>query len=896
MSDGYINIGTKIDESGIDSGLKRVKSLLDDAGKYYATLGKDGETAFKKISDQLKAVEATAAITGDKIGSLAEKQKILKSAIESLISQGLAPEDLKVKSLQKAYDELTAIQASNQKHTNKSAKSIKESFADIRDFMQGPVAAAKMTANAIGKAVAVVKDLTDAYKKQMKAETQLESAAKNNPYLDSSSVSALKEYASGLQSISTFGDEELIPQMAKLAAAGRTQEEIMLVMSTATDMAASGAFSLESAVANLNKSYGGLSGELGESIPEIKSLTSEQLKNGEAVKLLAGRYKGIAQDVAKTTGTAEQLSNAMGDLKEELGAPFEKAMSPIRIFFTELIAGWANVKKAKREAGEAVEAVEAGDASSDQYNKAIAAEEAKLGKLLAQLETQKRILGIGAVGLARLDMSVEDQQKIVKSLELQVSAQNRVIDNMVIQGDLTKAGEIDAKKKADAAAAEAAKIAEVNRRNKEAADYIAANTAAREKALKQLELQAEADGRAVTAEEKLAVYAQSYVDLVSESKRELKDSNGVVTGTYNLVTQQNQAAVSLLNTVKEITSEVKDQNQLKEEAAELELKIKDVLDAIEKADTRPESEKMKERLAVLDQYYSEVVSNEQISADDKLAIEKEYAEKRAILAAQITDTEKEELAKQKQDRLDHNAEIAGIVAQFANQYAEIMNSIQSLATEAIENEAKIKTAKVEEQYEAGEISAEEYEAKINEINKKAAEEKYKIDMWLWGSQILSAVANTALGVAQTLADATLPTVARVALGALVGAAGAAQLTTIIANKPVPPSFATGGIVGGTSYTGDRVVGLMNSAEMILNPGQQRNLFDRINSGNLGGSSGANVQVYNSAANDVSAKPEITEDGIKIMIRKTVGKDMADGRFNNQYRTMQNGLKGVRLTN
>ena len=173
MSDGYINIGTKIDESGIDSGLKRVKSILDDAGKYYATLGKDGETAFKKISDQLKAVEATAAITGDKIGSLAEKQKILKSAIESLISQGLAPEDLKVKSLQKAYDELTTIQATNQKQTVKSAKSIKASFADIRDFMQGPVAAAKMTADAIGKAVAVVKDLTDAYKRRSKPKPSL---------------------------------------------------------------------------------------------------------------------------------------------------------------------------------------------------------------------------------------------------------------------------------------------------------------------------------------------------------------------------------------------------------------------------------------------------------------------------------------------------------------------------------------------------------------------------------------------------------------------------------------------------------------------------------------------------------------------------------------------------
>ena len=44
----------------------------------------------------------------------------------------------------------------------------------------------------------------------------------------------------------------LLPFMAKLAAAGRTQEEIFDVMAVAVDMAASGAMSLDSG-SNLNK-------------------------------------------------------------------------------------------------------------------------------------------------------------------------------------------------------------------------------------------------------------------------------------------------------------------------------------------------------------------------------------------------------------------------------------------------------------------------------------------------------------------------------------------------------------------------------------------------------------------------------------------------------------------
>lgn len=50
-------------------------------------------------------------------------------------------------------------------------------------------------------------------------------------------------------------------------------------------------------------------------------------------------------------------------------------------------------------------------------------------------------------------------------------------------------------------------------------------------------------------------------------------------------------------------------------------------------------------------------------------------------------------------------------------------------------------------------------------------------------------------------------------------------------------FASGGIVGGTSYRGDRLSVNVNSGEMILNRIQQRRLFDAISSGSIGGSGG-----------------------------------------------------------
>lgn len=191
--------------------------------------------------------------------------------------------------------------------------------------------------NGIKNAVAIIKDLNATALVQIKAEKQLETASKNNPYLNAQSVRQLKNFASELQNIGTIGDEQLLPLMAQLAAAGRTQAEIQEIMSAALDISASGVMSMESAVKNLNKTFSGLSGELGESVPQIKNLTKEQLKNGEAVKVIAEQYKGMAAETAKATGSGIQLSNAVGDLKEQLGMGFAAITAPVQRLFTNLV-------------------------------------------------------------------------------------------------------------------------------------------------------------------------------------------------------------------------------------------------------------------------------------------------------------------------------------------------------------------------------------------------------------------------------------------------------------------------------------------------------------------------------------------------------------------------------
>lgn len=71
-------------------------------------------------------------------------------------------------------------------------------------------------------------------------------------------------------------------------------------------------------------------------------------------------------------------------------------------------------------------------------------------------------------------------------------------------------------------------------------------------------------------------------------------------------------------------------------------------------------------------------------------------------------------------------------------------------------------------------------------------------------------------------------------------AGLAQVLSIISAVKSAGSFAYGGIVPGTSYSGDRLTANVNSGEMIINQHQQRNLFSMLNGNSVGAGVSGNV--------------------------------------------------------
>lgn len=182
-------------------------------------------------------------------------------------------------------------------------KSMKRVGADISKYVTVPLTA--MAGFAVKAA-----------NTQLQAEAKLLNALKGRADVQQRLIASAAE----LQSRSTVGDEAIIEQQAFLAALGLNERQIKSTIEAAVQLSAALGTSLDSATKNLAKTYGGLTGELGESIPALKNLTEEQLRNGEAIRFVNDNYKGFAETAASTgVGPLQQLKNQLGDIGEQIG-------------------------------------------------------------------------------------------------------------------------------------------------------------------------------------------------------------------------------------------------------------------------------------------------------------------------------------------------------------------------------------------------------------------------------------------------------------------------------------------------------------------------------------------------------------------------------------------------
>lgn len=730
-----------------------------------------------------------------------------------------------------------------------AAKSSKST--DVVSTSMKNLAAAIASVVSVGKALAFAKESIGLFQEQDQANRLVAASF-------GASAAGVQEYARALEGSAKISDATTLSYAGMLKNMGLTEEQIKSTITASADLVAGsgGLISMETAVKNLAKTYGGMAGELGESVPTLRNLTKEQLQAGLGVELVAQQYRGLARELAQTdTGKIRGLSNEITNLKEEIGQQLipaqvswletQKSLISLAVDLTPVLktvaGGVSLVAESIQSISDNKVAVGLGALAVGLYGMNAALATSTLSWASFNAVVAANPIGLATVAVGSLIVAIN---KLTGDFDKVLEKQDQFLN-----GDTQKIQETITLLK---------QLSEINRN---------ASTITKEQFEegKRLEKQLEAiSGQNVK-------YSSTTREAYLESKTFLGIGNEVATTVRNL-----ENSISAKNIVQEKAKKA-DEAAAKALTAEANAVTK----AIALAKAREEAEKQRiadkqkagelskqidyenllatksvrdqeilgvlnstnERREVLLKSYSaeseQVVALEQNKIDKIAALRAKFAEEdtkaredKAKRDADAAKEAEEKATKEAEDATTRERERYGLITDLAMSAAASITSIMDAVTNKREANLSRETKMQIDAVKKSTLSEDEKAKKIAAIENRAAEERYKIATAEWRNNLIMSVANTALSVAKTLASVPYP--ASIPLAIAAGATGLVQTGIIASNKP--QRMAEGGVLSGGSTVNDSVPFQGNAGERIINKQRTRKLDKAIDSGAIGGAS------------------------------------------------------------
>jgi hypothetical protein len=604
----------------------------------------------------------------------------------------------------------------------------------------------------------------------------------------------------------------------------------------ASELSAMTGQDLSTSVRQLTTTYSGMAGQLGKTIPELKDLTEEELKNGGAVDVIMEKYGGLAATISDSVIPAtNRLKEANGDLKETFGKAFAPLWIDIANGITAAINGILGpldymathgFDRAFEELAEAVFGFKGATTLAEE----------------AQAKLNKETIEANRVQLQAIQnekdrkKSIDDiTDSIVKMSDEDLKATRATLQNILMTTKGT-AGLSELKNKIDTLDAELA------RREKKRAEEVAAlkKTAAEKTALAQIAAAERATERAADAAERQADREEEAAERAAEKEIEAaqeaeRESIASATREADARKQKEADTVTAMIAAEDAISKAKadaygdsiiEAAKAAEKAADAEIKEaeraaeyrKQIITAMY---TAIESAAQSLTSMVMKGYQDEAAAAALLADQEKAAREERLAAKLAEMDAE-TQAKLLEMDAETQAYLIANglmeqtaterlqAELdAAIVAGDTEAAAEIKKELDR--TKYLEEQDKKREEYLKEQAKKKadtEAYAKKEELRIaKETEKTKAKAKYDADLYSWKSSLLLGIAQAAQAV---IAQLTVP-IAGPALAVAAGLTGIAQIAVINKNKPIAPALARGSdfTQGGTTLVGEEGPELVN---------------------------------------------------------------------------------------
>jgi hypothetical protein len=173
----------------------------------------------------------------------------------------------------------------------------------------------ELVAHGIGDAVRVAADGEEAI-------NRLGIALKASGDYSEQNVQAFQDLAEQLSKTSRFTEDQILAQVALAKQFNTTNKEAGKLISAATQLAAATGEDLSTAVTQLGATLEGAVGRVGRVIPSLQLLSREQLLAGEAIDVVAKRFKGFSEgELVTFNGSLGLAKKSFTEVLKAFGEP-----------------------------------------------------------------------------------------------------------------------------------------------------------------------------------------------------------------------------------------------------------------------------------------------------------------------------------------------------------------------------------------------------------------------------------------------------------------------------------------------------------------------------------------------------------------------------------------------
>lgn len=197
----------------------------------------------------------------------------------------------------------------------------------------GAAMAYEQLKNAVNELTGALQGCADAYAEQVTREVQLETVMRNRMNATAEDIQAMKDLASAQQAVGVVGDEVQLAGMQQIAMFTTMRSSLEVLTPAMNDLIVKQAglnatsSTAESVAKALGKAMEGETTMLKRMGVVLTEAQQAQMKNGTEseravtlAKAIEASVGGMNETLAKTdAGKQKQLSNALGDVKEQIG-------------------------------------------------------------------------------------------------------------------------------------------------------------------------------------------------------------------------------------------------------------------------------------------------------------------------------------------------------------------------------------------------------------------------------------------------------------------------------------------------------------------------------------------------------------------------------------------------